>query len=173
MLCRRETEFGGKQAITTGLQGWFNSMLRIHTPSTTARGFEAHEMQNLGGLNDCDLARRFGEAKSDSFGTMSIKTGHLSSNGGNGAFQTGYFFGDMTSFAAFATRKFTTVLAGILIASPVCGLRPMWALRFAFTRRPTPGRTNTPFFLVSLIAVSARCSRNAAAVLLGIWCFSA
>src|SRR5581483_4629137 len=77
-----------------------------------------------------------------------------------------YFLGAMTSFTAFATRNFTTVLAGILIGSPVCGLRPMRALRFDFTRRPSPGITNTPFFLVSLMAVSLRFSRNAAAVLL-------
>src|SRR5215467_7585479 len=49
----------------------------------------------------------------------------------------------------------------------------MRALRLDFTRRPMPGMTNTPFFLVSLIAVSARCSRIDAAVLFGTWCFSA
>src|SRR4051795_8922182 len=79
----------------------------------------------------------------------------------------------MASFAAFATRNFTTVFALIWIGSPVCGLRPMRALRCAFTRRPRPGTTNTPLFLVSLIAVSARCSRNAAAVLLFNSVFSA
>src|SRR5205823_7006931 len=59
------------------------------------------------------------------------------------------------------------------MGSPVCGLRPTRALRCAFTRRPMPGTTNTPFFLVSLMAVSARCSRNAAAVLLFSSVFSA
>src|SRR5690349_18743571 len=59
------------------------------------------------------------------------------------------------------------------MGSPVCGLRPMRAFRLDFTRRPRPGITNTPFFLVSLIAVSARCSRNAAAVLLFVSSFSA
>src|SRR5208282_1879882 len=59
------------------------------------------------------------------------------------------------------------------MGSPVCGLRPTRALRCAFTRRPRPGTTKMPFFLVSLIAVSARCSRNAAAVLLGSSVFSA
>ena len=49
----------------------------------------------------------------------------------------------------------------------------MRALRCAFTRRPSPGITNNPFFLVSLIAVSVRCSRNAAAVLLLSSVFSA
>src|ERR1041384_192237 len=85
----------------------------------------------------------------------------------------GYFLGAITSFTALATRNFTTVLAAILIGSPVCGLRPIRAFRLDFTRRPRPGITNTPFFLVSLIAVSARCSRNAAAVLLFVSSFSA
>src|SRR3954468_7656478 len=84
-----------------------------------------------------------------------------------------YFFGAMASFAAFATRNFTTVLAAILIGSPVCGLRPMRALRLAFTRRPRPGITKIPDFLVSLIAVSASVSRNVAAVLLLVSSFSA
>src|ERR1700761_4540311 len=78
-----------------------------------------------------------------------------------------YFLpGAIASFAALATRNFTTVFAGILIGSPVCGLRPTRALRFDFTRRPRPGMTNTPFFFVSLIATSANDSRKAAAVLL-------
>jgi len=69
-----------------------------------------------------------------------------------------YFFlppGTMASLAAFATRNFTTTLAGILIASPVAGFRPMRALRFDFTSRPMPGRTNSPFFFVSERAVFA------------------
>src|SRR5208282_4640970 len=77
------------------------------------------------------------------------------------------------SLNAFAGRRRTTVLALIWIGSPVWGLRPMRALRCAFTSRPSPGTTNTPFFLVSLTAVSARCSRNAAAVLLLVSVFSA
>jgi hypothetical protein len=40
-----------------------------------------------------------------------------------------YFFGMMASLNAFAIRIFTTVLAGILISSPVAGLRPMRAFR--------------------------------------------
>src|SRR5262249_50799832 len=84
-----------------------------------------------------------------------------------------YFLGAMVSFTALATRNFTTVLAAILMGSPVWGFRPMRAFRFDFTNRPRPGMTNTPFFLVSLIAVSARCSRNAAAVLLFVSSFSA
>src|SRR3984957_12906957 len=83
------------------------------------------------------------------------------------------FLGAIASFAALATRNFTTVLALICIGSPFCGLRPTRALRCAFTSRPRPGTTNTPFFLVSLIAVSARCSRNAAACLLLSSFFSA
>jgi hypothetical protein len=37
--------------------------------------------------------------------------------------------GAIASLVAFATRNFTTVLALIWIGSPVCGLRPMRALR--------------------------------------------
>src|SRR5215469_6210089 len=85
-----------------------------------------------------------------------------------------YFFGGaMVSLADLATRNFTTVLALILMAWPVWGLRPMRALRSAFTRRPMPGITNTPFFLVSLMAVSASRSRNAADCLLVSSSFSA
>ena len=54
------------------------------------------------------------------------------------------------------TRNFTTFLAAILMASPVAGLRPIRALRSTRTSRPMPGRTNTPFFLTSLMAVSDR-----------------
>ena len=43
-----------------------------------------------------------------------------------------------------AARKRTTVLALILMGSPVAGLRPMRALRCAFTARPRPGITNLP-----------------------------
>ena len=41
-----------------------------------------------------------------------------------------YFRGRTASFSCFAIRAFTTVLAGILMASPVAGFRPMRALRF-------------------------------------------
>src|ERR1700733_5046867 len=90
-------------------------------------------------------------------------------------FSPEYYFlgGAITSFAALATRNLTTVLALILMASPVCGLRPMRAFRSAFTRRPMPGMMKTPFFLVSLIAVSASRSRKAADCLLVISSFSA
>src|SRR4051794_9952907 len=64
-----------------------------------------------------------------------------------------YFLGGaIVSFATFATRNLTTVLALILMASPVCGLRPVRALRSAFTSLPMPGIVNSPFFLVSLTA---------------------
>ena len=52
-------------------------------------------------------------------------------------------------FAALATRNFTTVLAGILMASPVAGLRAMRAGRFTFTSLPKPGRTNSPTVLTA------------------------
>ena len=41
-----------------------------------------------------------------------------------------YLRGRTASFSCFAIRAFTTVFAGILIASPVAGLRPIRALRF-------------------------------------------
>ena len=41
-----------------------------------------------------------------------------------------YFLGRTASFSCLAMRAFTTVFAGILMASPVAGLRPMRALRF-------------------------------------------
>src|SRR5580700_5736363 len=88
--------------------------------------------------------------------------------------QSNYFFaGAIVSFATLATRNFTTVLALILIVSPVCGLRPSRALRSAFTSLPIPGIVNSPFFLVSFTAVSASNSRPAAACLLVISSFSA
>src|ERR1700687_5016096 len=50
----------------------------------------------------------------------------------------------MASLHDFGARRRTTVLALILIGSPVCGLRPMRALRCAFTARPIFGITNLP-----------------------------
>src|SRR5271154_2735808 len=69
--------------------------------------------------------------------------------GPNGA-EPDYF--STASLNAFAARKRTTVLALILIASPVAGLRPMRALRCAFTERPRPGITNLPAPFVSFTA---------------------
>src|SRR5689334_10504292 len=76
------------------------------------------------------------------------------------------FGGTIASFAAFATRNFTTFLAGILMDSPVSGLRPVRALRSTRTRRPMPGSTNTPFFFTSLMARLDRQSRKPRAALL-------
>src|ERR1700738_3046783 len=62
-----------------------------------------------------------------------------------------YFFTPRTaSFAALATRNLTTVLAGILIFCCVFGLKPVRAFLFCFTSLPKPGKTNSPFFLISL-----------------------
>src|SRR5712692_2618305 len=78
-----------------------------------------------------------------------------------------HFFlgGTMESFTALAMRNFTTFLAGILIASPVAGLRPMRALRSTRTRRPIPGITNIPLFLVSRTAISVKVARKCLAAL--------
>src|SRR5579864_2703112 len=78
-----------------------------------------------------------------------------------------FFLGTMASFTAFATRNFTTFLAGILIASPVAGLRPMRALRSTRTSLPIPGRMLMPFFLVSRTASSAYAIMKDLACLLG------
>src|SRR5271154_3922121 len=74
----------------------------------------------------------------------------------------------MASLNAFAARRRTTVLALILIASPVAGLRPMRALRCAFTARPMPGITNLPAPLASFTASLNSSSKKAAACFLEI-----
>ena len=77
----------------------------------------------------------------------------------------------IASFAAFATRNFTTFLALIWIVSPVAGLRPMRALRFTRTSLPKPG-TVKPFFAF-LYANAERASSAAAACFLLMTAFSA
>src|SRR6266542_2309345 len=59
------------------------------------------------------------------------------------------------------------------MGSPVWGLRPTRALRADFFSRPSPGRTKTPFFLVSFTAISERVLRNIPAPLLLVSIFSA
>src|SRR3970040_1213123 len=76
--------------------------------------------------------------------------------GDNGTFEN-YFFPRIASFAALATRNFTTFLAGILIASPVWGFLPMRALRFTRTSFPGPGSVKA--FFASLYASAAMSSR--------------
>ena len=51
----------------------------------------------------------------------------------------------MASLAALATRNFTTRLAGILMAAPVAGLRPMRALRFTRTKFAQAGKGERVF----------------------------
>src|SRR5208282_4083416 len=78
------------------------------------------------------------------------------------------------SLNAFAGRRRTTVLALILIASPVWGLRPMRALRCAFTTRPIPGMTNLPAPpLASFTASLCSSSKKATTVFLAVPTFSA
>src|SRR5208282_3507081 len=78
------------------------------------------------------------------------------------------------SLNAFAGRRRTTVLALILIASPVWGLRPMRALRCAFTTRPMFGMTNLPAApLASFTASLKSSSKKSAAVFFGVAHFSA
>jgi hypothetical protein len=78
------------------------------------------------------------------------------------------FGGTMASFAALATRNFTTFFAAILMAAPVAGFRPIRALRSTRTSRPIPGRTNKPFFLTSVTAVWASVSNRLLATFLVI-----
>src|ERR1700687_1499355 len=73
--------------------------------------------------------------------------------------ETRYF--KMASLKAFAARRRTTVLALILIASPVAGLRPMRALRCALTARPMPGITNLPALFDSFTASLNSSSKKA------------
>src|ERR1700731_2616326 len=78
------------------------------------------------------------------------------------------------SLSALDGSRRTTVLALILIASPVCGLRPMRALRCALTTRPSPGITNLPALpLASFTASLNSSSKKSAAVFLGVPAFSA
>src|SRR5271154_34171 len=74
----------------------------------------------------------------------------------------------MASLNAFDARRRTTVFALILMASPVAGLRPMRALRCAFTARPMPGITNFPELLDSFTASLNSSSKKVATCFLEI-----
>src|SRR6185436_1505518 len=79
--------------------------------------------------------------------------------GPRGLSQIGGSYFRASSFIAFAIRNFNTVFAGILIDSPVWGLRPMRALRFTTTSLPTPGNTNSFFAcFAASVASSSRIS---------------
>src|SRR5262249_10218536 len=71
------------------------------------------------------------------------------------------------------TRNLITVLAGILIVSPVAGLRPSRAFRCCLTSLPIPGIVNSPAFFASLYAMSAKDSMNRLAVFLFVPVLSA
>jgi hypothetical protein len=62
-----------------------------------------------------------------------------------------------------AILAFTTVFAGILIASPVAGLRPIRALRCCFTSFTIPGSTNSPDLFNSFSASVVSSSKNSRA----------
>ncbi len=65
-----------------------------------------------------------------------------------------YFFLPRTaSFKSFPTVNFATVVAGILISSPVAGLRPTRAFRFAVEKLPNLTSVTFPPFLS--VAVTA------------------
>lgn len=55
--------------------------------------------------------------------------------------------GTIAILAAFATRIFTRVLAGIFIASPIAGFRPIRAFLFSRTNFPISGKASPPLHL--------------------------
>ena len=71
----------------------------------------------------------------------------------------GYLRGSTASLSAFWMRALTTVLAGILMASPVAGLRPILALRFCTTSFTIPGSVNSPARFNSFSASAASSSK--------------
>src|SRR5262249_47557450 len=77
----------------------------------------------------------------------------------DGARRSSYFLPSTVSLRLLARRNLHTRLAGILMGSPVCGLRPMRALRLASTSLPKPGSTK-PFFasLVARLRTSSKTS---------------
>src|SRR5437762_3399140 len=74
-----------------------------------------------------------------------------------------YLRGRTASFNCLAMRALTTVLAGILMASPVAGFRPIRALRFWTTSFTIPGSTNSPERLSSFSARTFSSSKNSRA----------
>src|SRR6266850_6465199 len=79
-------------------------------------------------------------------------------------------FARTESLACLAMRNFSTRFAGIEIASPVAGLRPMRALRSTTTSLPTPGKVKP--LRASLYASIASSSRNDATCFFGMPVFS-
>jgi hypothetical protein len=73
----------------------------------------------------------------------------------------------IASLAALATRIFTTVLAGILIASPVAGLRPRYELGFGGKSFLVPRGNKGPGFLDYLSGSSMSVARTFESVLWG------
>ena len=74
-----------------------------------------------------------------------------------------YFLGGIIdSLQGLDKRNFTTVFAGIWIASPVAGLRPFLFGLLRKTSFPRPGMMNTPDFFVSLYASCTNTSKKAA-----------
>src|SRR5262245_12911141 len=71
----------------------------------------------------------------------------------------------MRSLRALATVKRTTVLAGILMASPVAGLRPIRALRLTTLNLPRPFIGTSPPFLIVFSTTVVSPSRNIFALL--------
>src|SRR5262245_36459971 len=82
-------------------------------------------------------------------------------DGGSGRSVPATYFAFFTrSFRFLATVNFTTVFAAILIGSPVAGLRPMRALRFATRNLPRPDIGTSPPFLIVFSTIPVSPSRN-------------
>jgi hypothetical protein len=86
-----------------------------------------HRTQEWGTL--CQIMNR--KNNGTGAGPFGKYEGRLFSRPWHRAKSDSYFLagGAIASLVAFATRNFTTVLALIWMGSPVCGLRPMRALR--------------------------------------------
>ena len=95
--------------------------------------------------------------------------------GPEGAEGENYFLGAIASLAALATRNFTTVLAGILIASPISGVAAH--ARLAVGLHQTAQSRDDEYTVLFLALLDQRLraspSRNAAACLLLTSFFSA
>src|SRR5262245_37373512 len=64
------------------------------------------------------------------------------------------------SLRFLATVNFATVLAGILMAWPVAGLRPMRAFRFTTLNFPSPARGISPPFFIVFSTMRVNASRK-------------
>src|SRR6185436_12237152 len=72
------------------------------------------------------------------------------------------------SLRFLATENFATVLAGILMAWPVAGLRPMRALRFTTLNLPRPAKGISPPFFIVFSTMLVKASRKVLAAFFSV-----